>query len=174
MYAVAVTAIIRRYDGRMLITKRHPDKKKWPSKWTVPGGQLEDTDFIGTPTEINNQWYGTLENAVRREVEEETKLEINNIRYLCNIAIPGCIIISFVADCPLHTFNNFPNAVFLQEDECTEYAWVTAREAEEYDLIDGLLDELREAEATLKLIDEVAKQTPPPPPSTPNQTYDRS
>lgn len=139
MYNVAVTAIIKRKtDGRMLITKRTASKKKWPNKWTVPGGQLEDKDFLGTPTEINNQWYHTLENAVRREVSEQAGLQIENIRYLCNIAVPSTIIISFVADAD-------PQEVTLQQEECDEFAWVTAEEAEKFDLIDGILDELKDA-----------------------------
>lgn len=139
MYNVAVTAIIKRNtDGRILITKRTATKKKWPNKWTVPGGQLEDSDFLGTPTEINNQWYGTLENAVRREVQEEVGIEIYEIQYLCNIAVPGTIIVSFVAICK-------PQEVTLQQEECDDFAWVTYEEAKKYDLIDGLLDEIYEA-----------------------------
>lgn len=141
MYNVAVTGIVRNAGGKMLITKRHPDKKKWPNKWTVPGGQLEDKDFLGTPTPINNQWYNTLDNCLRREVREETGIEINSIRYLTNIAVPGCIIISFIAD----TIVPFP-LVKLQDGETVEHAWVTAEEAKDYDLIEGILDELIEAE----------------------------
>lgn len=37
MFNVAVTAIIQREDGRVLITRRSPSKKKWPCKWTVDG-----------------------------------------------------------------------------------------------------------------------------------------
>lgn len=136
MYNVAVTAIIKRNtDGRILITKRTATKKKWPNKWTVPGGQLEDSDFLGTPTKINNQWYHTLENAVRREVREEVGIEIDNIRYLCNIAVPSTIIISFIA-------NADPQEVTLQVEECDDFAWVSYEEAKKYDLIDGLLDEI--------------------------------
>jgi 8-oxo-dGTP pyrophosphatase MutT (NUDIX family) len=138
MYTVAVTAIIKRADGRMLITKRSSSKKKWPDKWTVPGGQVEDKDFLGTPTAINNQWYNTLENAVRRECLEETGIEVEGIKFLCDIAVPGCIIISFTATAKT-------DQVTLQQDECSDYAWVTAEEAEGYDLIDGILNELRDA-----------------------------
>lgn len=138
MYNIAVTAIIKRDDGKILITRRSPNKKKWPGKWTVPGGNLEDADFLGTPTEINNQWYHTLENCVRREVREEVGVELHNIKYLCNIAVPGCIIISYTADW-------FSGDVKLQAEECVEYAWVTWEEAEGYDLIDGLLDEIKDA-----------------------------
>ncbi len=135
MYRIAVTAIIIR-DGKILITKRHPVKRLWPNKWTFPGGGLEDTDFIGTPTEVNNQWYHTLENCVRREVREEVGLEVDNIKYLCNIAIPRCVIISFTADYK-------SGFVQLQKDECIEYSWIGKDDLDKYDFIDGLVDELR-------------------------------
>lgn len=137
MYNVAVTAIIIK-DGKVLITKRHPDKKKWPSKWTFPGGGLEDADFLGTPTDINNQWYHTLENCVRREVMEEVGLRINTIEYLCNIAVPGTIIVSYIAQYQ-------SGEVVLQETECVDYAWVDYQESKDYDLIDGLDLEIIEA-----------------------------
>lgn len=136
-YYVAVTAIVIK-DGKFLITKRHPDKKRWPNKWTVPGGRLERSDFVGEPTDINNQWYDTLLRAARREVMEEVGLEVDNFRFLRDIAIPDTVILSFVADWS-------SGEVKLQEEEATEYAWVSAQEAEEYDLIDGLLQEIKDA-----------------------------
>lgn len=140
MFNVSVTAIVKRHDGKMLITKRTPTKKKWPNKWTVPGGRVETADFLGTPTLINNQWYNVLENAVAREVKEETGLLISNIKYLCSIAVPDTIIVSYVAETL-----NWDDPVTLQVEECDEYAWVTYEEAKEYDLIEGILDELKDA-----------------------------
>ena len=139
-FYVAVTAIVKRHDGRVLITKRTATKKKWPNKWTVPGGRVGTADFLGTPTEINNQWYGTLINAVKREVREETGIEIWNVQYLCDIAVPDTIIISFIAE----TSEENPMPV-LQMEECDAFAWVTPEEAENYDLIDGILGEIKEA-----------------------------
>jgi 8-oxo-dGTP pyrophosphatase MutT (NUDIX family) len=138
LFRVAVTAIIKRHDERILITKRSSSKKRWPNKWTVPGGGLQKEDFIGKPTDVNNQWYHVLENAVLREVKEETGLNIRNIKYLCNIAIPDCIILSYTAE----LFDHYDQPS-LQTEECDQYAWVTADEAEKYDLIDGLLDEIK-------------------------------
>lgn len=135
-FYIAVTAIIK-CNGRVLIVKRHPNEKRWPNKWTVPGGRLEITDFIGTPTKINNQWYHTLENAVRREVKEEVNLEIENIKFLCDIAIPDTVIVSFTADL---VGNDIP---YLKEDEMTEYCWVSNKYLEDYDMIDGIADEIR-------------------------------
>jgi len=139
LFIVSVTAIVFNANGKMLITKRASTKKRWPDKWTVPGGRVSSADFIGTPTEINNQWYGTLEAATRREVLEEVGLSIDNIEYLTSIAIPGGMIISYTA-------NATSDVIQLQEEETDAYAWVSAKEAEKYDLIDGILRELYDAE----------------------------
>lgn len=135
-YTVAVTAIIL-HEGKALITKRTASKKKWPNKWTVPGGKVEDADFLGTPTEINNQWYNTLENAVVREVKEETGLRIGDISYLCNIAVPGTIILSYIAE-----LDDDLDNINLQLEECDEYAWIGIDDLDKYDLIEGLEEEL--------------------------------
>jgi 8-oxo-dGTP pyrophosphatase MutT (NUDIX family) len=137
-FTVAVTAIIRKGD-KFLITKRTATKKKWPNKWTVPGGKVEVADFLGTPTPINNQWYHVLENAVEREVKEETGIHICNLKYLASIAVPDTIIISFTADLD----GSGEQEPKLQLEECDEYAWVTKEEAANYDLIDGILDEIK-------------------------------
>lgn len=139
-FYVSVTAIIKRSDGKMLITKRSASKKKWPNKWTVPGGRVERKDFLGTPTTTNSQWYHVLINAVKREVKEETGFEISNVKFLCDLAIPDTIIISFVAD--LFDEYDKPN---LQTEECDAYAWVDIEEAKSYDLIEGIYEELVEA-----------------------------
>lgn len=131
---VSVTAMVIKND-KVLITKRHPQKKLWPNKWTFPGGRLQESDYIGKPTLINNQWYNTLEFAVKREVLEEVGLEIGWPEYVCNIAIPGSLIVSFKAD-------YVDGSITLQEDEAVAYEWVTLAEAAEYDLIDGLIHEL--------------------------------
>lgn len=141
MFNVAVTAIILNSDDQVLLVKRSLSEKKWPGKWTVPGGKVETTDFLGTPTPINNQWYDVLENAVRREVKEEVGMHIKGIRYLCSIAVPDTIIISFIA---------YPASKMGQIDgkELTEYAWVYSDELDNYDLIDGIKDEILIAQAS--------------------------
>ncbi len=142
---ISVTCIIQN-QGRYLILKRHSNKNKWPNKWTFPGGKVTEEDFKGTPTAINNQWYGALENACCREIEEETginKTKISSLKYLCNIAIPDTLIVSYVANL---MSPNEPIDIKIQEEECSEYKWVSLYEAFNIDLIDGLLHELQMAE----------------------------
>lgn len=138
MYNVAVTAIVINDDGQVLLTKRSMKKDKWPGKWTVPGGKVEDSDFLGLPTDINNQWYHTLENAVKREVLEETGYEITDISYVCNIAVPGTIIVSYKAKLAGGSLKE-------QEGEVDAVAWVWESELDGYDIIDGIKEEILEA-----------------------------
>ncbi len=144
LYRVAITAIIVK-DGKYLITRRAMQKKKWPGKWTVPGGKLERSDYESLPKDTVNAWYNILERTVRREVKEEVGLEIKNVQYLTSIVAeygsdaPHSIILSMIADWGF-------GEVKLQEEETDQYAWVTLEEAKEYELIDGIYDELVMAE----------------------------
>lgn len=141
VYSVAVTAIIYREDGKFLITRRAENKKKWPGKWTVPGGGLEPSDYLDTPKDAENAWYDVLTKTIRREVLEEVNLEIKNIEYLTGIVaeygedIPHGLIISLIAEYA-------GGEMKLQEEELDRGEWVSVKEAEGYDLIPGIYDEL--------------------------------
>lgn len=143
LHEVAVTAIIVK-DNKYLITRRSATKKRFPKLWTVPGGKLETDDYINLPKETKNYWYNVLEKVLRREVEEEVGLEINNIAYVTSLATihndgyPS-LVISCLADYKA-------GEVKLQEGETDDFKWVTLEEAQEYELIDGIYDELVMAE----------------------------
>lgn len=66
---VAVGAIIEDDKGRILLVKHKRERRGyWQGKWICPGGELE---------------YGeTIEEGIRREVKEETNLEIELIKPL--------------------------------------------------------------------------------------------
>ncbi len=61
---VAVGAVIEDGDGRVLLVKHVPQRGGfWQKKWICPGGRL--------------QWAESIEAGIRREVREETNLEIS-------------------------------------------------------------------------------------------------
>jgi 8-oxo-dGTP pyrophosphatase MutT (NUDIX family) len=146
-FEVAITAIILK-DGKYLITRRSPTKKRFPSMWTVPGGHLEPADFMSYPKDTEHYWYNVLEKALAREVEEEVGLTIENVRYVTSLATEfkdgaASIVISCLADYK-------GGEVKLQEEETDKAEWVTTEEAKNYELLDGILDELVMADAMRK------------------------
>tara|TARA_Y100000310_G_C20626390_1_gene786138 strand:- start:21 stop:497 length:477 start_codon:yes stop_codon:yes gene_type:complete len=144
-YVVATGIIVR--DGKYLITKRSSKEKVFPNKWTVPGGKVEKEDYTKRPKHTSAHWYNIFEHVVKREVKEETGLEMKNIKYLTSLSfirpdgIPT-IIASLFGECD-------KGEVTLCED-MTDHAWVTIEEAKEYDLIEGIYEELEMLDNHLK------------------------
>jgi len=143
---VAVTGIILK-DGKYLITRRSSSEKAFPSQWTVPGGKLEMSDYSKRPKDTSAHWYNVFETVLRREVLEEVGLQIKNIRYLTSLAyirddgIPT-IIVSLFADPAGGEIKLCP--------ALTEFAWVTLEEAKNYELIEGIYEELEMLDRILK------------------------
>ncbi len=143
LHEVAITAIVVK-DGKYLITRRSPNKKRFPGMWTVPGGKMETNDYLKLPKDTEHYWYNVLERTLRREVKEETGIEIDNIEYLTSLATvhqdgSPSLVISCIAD---YTSGD----IKLQPEENDEYAWISLEQASNYALIDGLYDELVMAE----------------------------
>lgn len=147
LHEVVITAIIVK-ERKYLITKRVATKKRFPNRWTVPGGHLESKDYLNLPKDTEDYWYNVLERTLAREVEEEVGLEIDNVRYVTSLATVHAggspsLVISCVADYK-------SGEVKLQEEETDEFAWVNLEEAKNYDLIDGIYDELKMADRKLR------------------------
>ena len=147
LHEVDITAIIIK-DGKYLITRRSMNKKRLPGKWTVPGGHLETIDYTNLPNDIENGWYNVLERALKREVKEETGINIKNIEYVTSLVVVygngnPTLIVSCLAD-------YVSGEIILQEGETDKYAWVSLKEAKKYDLIDGIYDELQMADRKRK------------------------
>lgn len=146
LHRISSTAIIYR-DGKYLLLRRSLNKKAFPGQWTVSGGGLETDDYIASPKTTHDHWYFAIENSLRREIKEETSLEVGEIKYLLSITfirpdgVP-VVILSFY--CPYKS-----GAVKLDEDNM-EYAWVTYKEAKNYDLVEGLLGEIKMVDKILK------------------------
>lgn len=126
-----VGALIHDGAGKLLMIRTH----KWGDRWGIPGGKIER----GEPSE----------EALRREIREETGLEVSDIRFAM---VQDCIgspefmrpehflLLNYVAKAG-------PGQVVLN-DEAQEFRWVTPSEAVELDL--NTPTKLLLAEATAK------------------------
>ncbi len=155
LHEVAITAIIVK-DGKYLITRRGLTKKRFPGKWTVPGGKMETSDYLKLPKDTEFYWYNVLERTLKRETKEEVGLEITNIEYVTSLARihedgSPSLVISCMAD-------YVSGEVKLQPEETDQFAWVTLDEAKKYDLLDGIYDELQMVENKRKGIKEEWKR----------------
>ncbi|MBI2044195.1 NUDIX domain-containing protein [Candidatus Pacearchaeota archaeon] len=146
MHYVVVTGILVK-DGKFLIAKRADWEKVHPKKWTVPGGKMEVLDYALKPKDTSSHWYNVVENILRKEVKEEVNLEIKNIGYVTSLVyirpdnIP-CLIISMFAEPVSDEIKLCP--------ALTEFVWVNLEEAKNYDLIEGIYEELEILDGKLK------------------------
>jgi 8-oxo-dGTP pyrophosphatase MutT (NUDIX family) len=145
LHEVAITAIILRQaqdksgEFEYLITRRSPNKKRFPGKWTVPGGKMETNDYLALPKDTEFYWYNVLERTLKREVKEEVDLEVVGVEYLTSLATvhedgSPSLVISCIAD-------YVSGDVKLQEGETDAFEWVTTEESKKYDLLDGIYEE---------------------------------
>ncbi|OGM29320.1 hypothetical protein A2801_02245 [Candidatus Woesebacteria bacterium RIFCSPHIGHO2_01_FULL_41_10] len=146
LHEVAITAIIYK-DNKYLVIRRSKTKKRFPSLWTVPGGKLETSDYSDLPKDTEFYWYNVLEKTLLREVKEEVGITIKNVEYLTSLATIHAdgnpsLVISCVA-------KYFSGKIKLQKEESEDFAWVSLKEAKNYELIDGIYDELVMAEKQL-------------------------
>ena len=146
VHYLVVTGILDK-DNKFLITKRANWEKAFPGRWSVPGGKMEALDYLLREKDTPHHWYNVFEDLLRREVKEETNLEIDNIGYVTSMVyirpdnIP-CIIVSLYADPKNQEIKLCP--------ALTEYAWVDLEEAKKYDLIEGIYEELSILDRFLK------------------------
>ncbi|HEY4522889.1 MAG TPA: NUDIX domain-containing protein [Candidatus Paceibacterota bacterium] len=162
MHRIAVTGIIWKDDPstaleaggsarKYLIAKRALHKKAWPGKWTVPGGGMEVDDYMQTEATFANeespQWYHAAEKTLRREIKEEVGLEVSDINYLLDVAfirpdgIPA-IVLSF--------YCKYAGGEVTLDEDATEYAWITASQISDYELIQGIDHEIQLVEERLE------------------------
>ncbi len=143
LHEVAITAMIVK-DSKFLIIRRSASKKRFPGKWTVPGGRLETADYTSLPKDTAEYWYNVLERTLKREVQEEVGLTIKNVEYVTSLATvhkdgAPSLVISCLAEYE-------SGEITLQAAEADQSAWVDLEEARDYDLIDGIYDELKMAD----------------------------
>ena len=114
---VATVGALITHRGKILMIRT----RKWSNKWGIPGGKIERGE--------------TAEEALRREVREETGLTLGNLRF---VMVQDCVdspefhqpahflLLNYLAEADTDT-------VVLNE-EAEEFRWVTAEEAMGMDL----------------------------------------
>lgn len=149
LHRIVTTTLVYKSDFTYLITKRAMHKKVKPGKWTIPGGGLSTDDYINSaPTTVADiSWYHVLETVNRREIHEETNLEIGKPEFFCDMTIvqpngTPVLILSYFAP--------YISGEVVLDVDATEYAWVTAEQAKQYDLITGVWDEINDIDLILK------------------------
>ncbi len=144
---ISVTGIIKK-DKKYLICKRSPTEKLFPNKWCVPGGKIQQNDFISNPKDTSDHWLNIFEKVLEREIFEETHLKIKNIGYVSNLALlrPNGFSTIIVSLCAEHE----EGEVILNKTELTDYAWVSVKEAKNYDLIENIYEQIEKAENQFK------------------------
>lgn len=152
VHYIAVTGIIRNKDGKYLICKRSNKEKNFPNKWCVPGGKVQATDFVNTRKDTNDHWFDIFEKVLKREIEEETSINIKNIGYVSNLAFLrpngfSTIIVSLYGE---HDNDDGKSEVKLSEDELVDHAWVDLEEAKEYDLIENIYEQIEKVDGIFR------------------------
>lgn len=146
LHRIVATCIIHK-DNKFLITRRALNKKAWPGFWTAPGGGLNVDDYVNEKANSHGVWYNALEKTLRRELLEEVGLEVGKIEYLLDMTFirpDGIPVVTLSFYAPWKA-----NEVKLN-DESIDHAWVTLKEAEKYDLIGGILEEIEMVDRILK------------------------
>jgi 8-oxo-dGTP diphosphatase len=118
-FYIAAHALIKK-GNKYLVTKRSLQNDYMPMKWDIPGGTVEPGE--------------TIENALNREVKEETGITIN-------------------VGCPLYIYTNFDNfpvrqtfqsiylckfiqgEIILNPQEHDQYYWLEKKDLYEIDSI---------------------------------------
>lgn len=140
LHFVVATAIIVK-DGKFLITKRAPHEKAYPNKWTVPGGKLVRHEYEAVPKTTKDAWYDIIDWLLKKEVKEEVNLEIGKVNYVTDLTFirpDGYPVIT------LSYWASYKSGEVKLCKDLTGHAWVTLEEAKNYDLIDGIWDELKQ------------------------------
>lgn len=138
-YVVATAIIVK--DNNYLILKRSEREIAFPGRWTVPGGKLERSDYENKPPTKKGDmnWYGVIEDLIKREVKEETNLEVNGIKYLIDMTFIRPDNIPVVV---LSYYCNYLSGEVKISKDFTDFRWVSIEEAKKYDLIEGIYEEL--------------------------------
>jgi 8-oxo-dGTP pyrophosphatase MutT (NUDIX family) len=141
---ISITGIVRK-GNKFLICQRSPQEHIFPLKWCVPGGKIEQKDFLSWNKDTKDHWLSIFEKILKKEILEECNIEIKNIGYVSSLALirPNGytgIIVSLYAD------YESGDVKLMLPDELVDHAWVTLEEAKDYDLIENIYEQLEKVE----------------------------
>lgn len=125
LFRVVVASVIYNEKGEFLLAQRHLKDNNQPGVWAIPAGHVE---------EIVNS-FDSLEENLKREVNEEIGVEINIERYLDSHSWidPDYKKITIVFLC------NIKNGVPMPLDETKDVKWFSLQEAEKLNLAPHIL-----------------------------------
>jgi 8-oxo-dGTP diphosphatase len=135
---IGVGAVIEDGQGRVLLVRHRPERGGyWQGKWICPGGRLEPGE--------------TIEEGIRREVEEETRLTVELVRPLVPF---DRIVKDEEGEASLHVvyidyLARLTGGTLEARSDVGEGRWVTREE------LKGIWDELHEDTQRLMRIAEI-------------------
>jgi 8-oxo-dGTP diphosphatase len=123
--ATATVGVIVRKDLRFLLVKRADHDDWMPGKWALPGGGIDAGEDVET--------------ALRREMMEETNLQIEALKTGCGVVRKdGDNMCAYVlAYCP------DPSTLKLDENEHSEAQWVTLADVASIDCVPDLAENVQ-------------------------------
>ncbi len=123
---VGVKILIKNNDGKYLFIRRAASFKSGPQKWDIPGGRIEPEE--------------ALQDALRREVKEETGMELEKVELL--LAAQDI----FVPEKDLHvvrlTYLGSANGDVTVSDEHDSFQWMTISEIKAEPNVDSYLQQI--------------------------------
>ena len=120
-YSVIVNGVIVK-DNKILLTQRSTKEKHVPGRWSPPGGKLEESGTV----------WQALEKAVKREVLEETGIEVEDEMHLLvnntfNHEEDDLLVISNVFLCKYKSGEPKPL------EDTVAVAWIGENEIDDYE-----------------------------------------
>lgn len=123
----------------VLILRRSLSEKAYPGRWTVPGGGLSSEDYSASKKTTSDAWYFVLDKSLRREIKEGTGIEVGELEYLLDLAFVRPDGVPVVI---LRFYAPYKSGRVKLDGVHIDFVWVTAAEAEKYDLIEGIREEI--------------------------------
>lgn len=126
---VAVGAVVEDGAGRLLLVRR--GREPSAGLWSIPGGKVEPGE--------------SLEQAVRREVREETRLDVVVGRYVGSVERPtGDGGVFVIHDYRASLAAGVDPAAAAPGDDAADLGWYTAEEVRALDSVPGLVEALED------------------------------